>query len=45
MTEAYLMLREFGGRLRQVHLSEVSAGRRHNPCHTAPFAPFARFPA
>lgn len=30
MTEAYLMLRDFGGRLRQVHVSEVSADSRHD---------------
>jgi hypothetical protein len=30
MTEAYLILREFGGRLRQVHLSEVSTDSSHS---------------
>lgn len=31
MTEATLILREFGSRLRQVHLSDVSTASRHNP--------------
>jgi sugar phosphate isomerase/epimerase len=30
MTEAYLMLRDLGSRLRQVHVSEVSADSRHD---------------
>lgn len=30
MTEAYLILREFGSRLRQVHVSEVSTESKHN---------------
>lgn len=30
MTESYLILREFGARLRQVHISEVSTSSRHN---------------
>jgi len=31
MTEAYLMLREFGSRLRQVHVSEVNTRSKHDP--------------
>ena len=31
MTEAYLMLKAFGGRLRQVHLSEVNTRSKHDP--------------
>jgi hypothetical protein len=31
MTEAYLILREFGPRLRQVHVSEVNARSKHDP--------------
>ena len=30
MTEAYLILREFGSRLRQVHVSEVNARSKHD---------------
>jgi endonuclease IV len=30
MTEAFLLLRAFGRRLHQVHLSEVSSHNRHN---------------
>jgi hypothetical protein len=30
MTQAYMMLREFGGRLRQVHVSEVNTSSRHD---------------
>ncbi len=30
MTEAYLILREFGSRLRQVHVSEVNSRRKHD---------------
>jgi hypothetical protein len=30
MTEAYLILKEFGSRLRQVHVSEVSTKSKHN---------------
>lgn len=30
MTEAYLILKEFGSRLRQVHVSEVSTESKHN---------------
>ena len=31
MTEAYLILREFGSRLRQVHVSEVNTSSKHDP--------------
>jgi hypothetical protein len=31
MTEAYLMLREFGDKLRQVHISEVNTRSQHDP--------------
>jgi hypothetical protein len=31
MTEAYLILREFGDRLAEVHLSEVNSASRHEP--------------
>jgi hypothetical protein len=31
MTEAYLILREFGSRLTQVHVSEVNARSKHDP--------------
>jgi hypothetical protein len=30
MTEAYLMLKHFSSRLRQVHISEVNAQNRHD---------------
>jgi endonuclease IV len=30
MTEAYLILREFGSRLRQVHVSEVNSSSKHD---------------
>lgn len=31
MTEAYLILRDFGSRLRQVHVSEVNTSSKHDP--------------
>ena len=31
MTEAYLLLKEFGPRLKQVHVSEVNARSKHDP--------------
>lgn len=31
MTEAYLILRDFGSRLKQVHVSEVNARSKHDP--------------
>lgn len=31
MTESYLILRDFGSRLRQVHVSEVNARSKHDP--------------
>ena len=30
MTEAYLILREFGSKLRQVHVSEVNSRSKHD---------------
>lgn len=40
MTEAYLILREFGGRLRQVHVSEVNTSSRHAPLSYASILSF-----
>jgi len=40
MTEAYLILKEFGGRLGQVHISEVSTSSRHNPLSYASMMAF-----
>ena len=31
MTEGYLILREFGSKLRQVHVSEVNTRSKHDP--------------
>ena len=31
MTEAYLILKEFGSKLRQVHVSEVNTASKHDP--------------
>jgi len=31
MTEAYLILRDFGNRVAEVHLSEVNAASKHEP--------------
>lgn len=40
MTEAYLILREFGTRLRQVHVSEVNTASRHAPLSYASILAF-----
>jgi hypothetical protein len=40
MTEAYLILREFGERLRQVHVSEVNTRSRHDPLSYASILAF-----
>ena len=40
MTEAYLILREFGARLRQVHVSEVNTSSRHDPLSYASILAF-----
>jgi hypothetical protein len=40
MTEAYLILREFGARLRQVHVSEVNTSSRHDPLSYASMLAF-----
>jgi hypothetical protein len=40
MTEAYLILREFGTRLRQVHVSEVNTTSRHAPLSYASILAF-----
>jgi hypothetical protein len=31
MTEAYLILKEYAGRVRQVHVSEVNTASQHDP--------------
>jgi hypothetical protein len=40
MTEAYLILREFGTKLRQVHVSEVNTSSRHDPLSYASILAF-----
>jgi hypothetical protein len=40
MTEAYLILREFGSRLRQVHVSEVNSQSKHDVLSFASIAAF-----
>ena len=40
MTEAYLILREFGSKLKQVHVSEVSTSSRHEPLSFASILAF-----
>jgi hypothetical protein len=40
MTEAYFVLREFGARLRQVHVSEVNTSSRHDPLSYASILAF-----
>ena len=40
MTEAYLMLREFGSKLRQVHVSEVNTRSKHDPLSYASILAF-----
>ena len=41
MTEAYLILRKFGPRLRQVHVSEVNSRSKHD---TLSYASMVAFP-
>jgi hypothetical protein len=41
MTEAYRILREYSGRLCQVHLSEVNTASRHDPLSFAAICAFA----
>jgi hypothetical protein len=41
MTEAYRILRAFSGRLRQLHVSEVNTGSRHDPLSYAAILAFA----
>jgi sugar phosphate isomerase/epimerase len=40
MNDAYLLLRELGARLGQVHVSEVTSGGRHDPLSRAAVAAF-----
>ncbi|MEK7406034.1 MAG: TIM barrel protein [Acidobacteriota bacterium] len=40
MTEAYLLLKAFGGRLRQVHVSEVNTRSKHDPLSYASITAF-----
>ena len=40
MTEAYLILKEFGPRLRQVHVSEVNTASKHDPLSYAAILAF-----
>jgi hypothetical protein len=40
MTEAYLILRKFGARLRQVHVSEVNTSSKHDPLSYASILAF-----
>jgi hypothetical protein len=40
MTGAYLILREFGSKLRQVHVSEVNAASKHDPLSYASIMAF-----
>ena len=40
MTEAYIILREFGSRLRQVHVSEVNTRSKHDPLSYASIQAF-----
>ncbi len=40
MTEAYLILREFGAKLQQVHVSEVNTSSRHDPLSYASIRAF-----
>ncbi len=42
MNEAAVILRTFGGRLRQLHMSEVGAGSTHNPLTASAIAAFRR---
>ncbi|MGA7409559.1 MAG: hypothetical protein WBW33_03680 [Bryobacteraceae bacterium] len=40
MTEAYLILKQFGSRLRQVHVSEVNTSSKHDPLSYASIVAF-----
>ena len=40
MTEAYLMLRDFGARLSHVHVSEVNTRSKHDPLSYASIVAF-----
>ena len=40
MTEAYLILKEFGSKLRQVHVSEVNTASKHDPVSYASLLAF-----
>jgi hypothetical protein len=40
MTEAWMILREFGGKLRQVHVSEVNTRSKHDPLSYASILAF-----
>ena len=40
MTEAYLILKEFGSKLRQVHVSEVNTRSNHDPLSYASIMAF-----
>ena len=40
MTEAYLILKEFGSKLRQVHVSEVNTASKHDPLSYASIMSF-----
>lgn len=40
MTEAYLILKEFGSKLRQVHVSEVNTASKHDPLSYASILSF-----
>jgi hypothetical protein len=40
MTESVLLLREFGTRLAEVHISEVNTSSRHDPISTSAVAAF-----
>jgi hypothetical protein len=40
MTEAYMILRDFGSRLRQVHVSEVNTSSKHDPLSLASILAF-----
>ncbi len=42
MTEAYLILRRFGAKLRQVHVSEVNTRSKHDPLSYASLLAFRR---
>jgi len=43
MTEAYFIIRRFGDKLRQVHVSEVNTQNRHDPLSYAALLAFQPF--